>query len=201
MTRLNATGLRRGIGVLSIAAGASWAIKGLDYFFWSGDNWSCTPVYGAFMNTLDVVAMLGLVPVLLFLVSASRTQSRNVASVFGLIAAGAIALSGVTNFLEHCVVEHSIDGPSGFLGPYQTGGLLFLPSIIVFTGLLTRISFLPRWTSVVLFAGSLGWLRAEEGGLIAFGASWMVLGVVLLTQRNSVASSPDAGVQNAMPRS
>ncbi|GAB3414922.1 hypothetical protein [Flindersiella endophytica] len=76
---------------------------------------------------------------------------------------------------------------------FVAGSVLFLPGLLVLTVAVFRAGTGHRWIGPVLVAGVVtsGVVR-DYGGTAAFGAAWIVVGVLLLTDRRRSAGGPGA---------
>jgi hypothetical protein len=103
--------------------------------------------------------------------------------VIGLVAAAAFGVAGLANLLEHCAGLDAL----GFA--YVIGLLLGMLLLVVYGVMLRRVG-LPGWCTWLLVLGTvLGVLFSEQGGLIAFGLSWLAFGLVLIRKSSPMPPS------------
>ncbi|MEO8476970.1 MAG: hypothetical protein ABI572_07945 [Actinomycetota bacterium] len=185
----------RGTGALSIAAGVAWVVFDARERFSFSNDWSCDSTNGYLMNAVDTIAMLGLASVLLSLFFAFRADARRWLSLPALSAALGFAIAGTVNLIEHCVVSHMIESSPLGLPPYTLGGLIAIPSVILFALALTRVRGVPRWCAWTLVVGAVSFpLLGYGGGILIFGLAWVVFGAYLLavTEPGKARAEPPA---------
>jgi hypothetical protein len=160
------------IGWTSVIAGLAWIAKDAGpRFSPDTDYWDCDSSYDYALNALDTVAFLLLVPLLLYLFRAYRTSTQAKAGLAAPASAAGFVIAGIANALEHCAGM----GALGFA--YVIGVLLGFVLLLVFALALARERLIPAWARWLFLAGTAaGLLLANQGGLIAFGLTGVILG-------------------------
>jgi hypothetical protein len=162
-------------GVAAIVAGIAWIGRDVgprvspdsDYF-------NCNSSYDYLLNGIDTVAFVILGLAILGLRILFKRDIGSTMAWIGNVAAGALVVAGVANLFEHCAGLDAL----GF--PYVIGLTSGLLLLIAFSIGLSQTTF-PRWVVWLLVVGTgLGILFANQGGFIAFGIAWVILGIVLL---------------------
>jgi hypothetical protein len=178
--------LQLSAAAFSIFAGAAWVAKDIGgRISPDPDYWNCNSPYDYALNGIDVIAFLFVPTAILALRALYREDFSRTGVVLGYISAGGLAIAGVSNLLEHCAGAE----PLGFA--YVIGLVLGMLLLLPFELFLTRTE-LPVWGVVLLLLGTAaGIFFANQGGPTVFGASWIVLGVLLLQAR--LSSSPQSG--------
>jgi hypothetical protein len=161
--------------IAAIVAGIAWVAKYLgERVSPDSDYFNCNSSYDYLLNGIDTVAFVILGLAVLGLRSMFRSDIGSAMARIAVAAAVALAVAGVANLLEHCAELDAL----GF--PYVIGLLVGMLLLIGFSLGLRRTT-LPNWVVWLLVVGAgIGILLANQGGYIAFGTAWIVLGVVLL---------------------
>ncbi len=147
------------------------------------DYWNCNSSYDYLLNLIDTVAFLVLSLALFGLYKVFRSTIGERRAVTGLIAAIAFGVAGLANVFEHCADLDAL----GFA--YVIGLMLGMLSLLAF-GVMLRRAGLPAWSTWFLVLGTvLGILFNNQGGIVVFGASWLVLGLLLIQKSSSSVHS------------
>ena len=179
--------LRMITGTSAILAGLAWVAKHIgSWVSPDPDYWDCNSSSDYLRNGVDTVAFLALGVVLFGLYRIFRSVMGKTKAEIGLVAGAGFGVAGLANLLEHCAGLDAL----GFA--YVIGLMLGMLLLIAFGVFLRRVG-LPSWCTWLLVLGTvLGVLFAEQGGLIAFGLSWLAFGLVLIRKSGSVPKSLDA---------
>ncbi len=158
----------------AIVAGLAWVAKDVgSRISPDPDYWDCNSAYDYALNAVDTLAFLSLGLALLGLHKLFRDTIGHKRAGIGVVAAAGFGVAGVANLLEHCAGL----GALGFA--YVIGLILGLLLLFVF-GLALMRTPIPTWcTGLLLIGTAAGILRAEQGGMIVFGCSWVLFGLVL----------------------
>lgn len=147
------------------------------------DYWNCNSSYDYVLNGIDTAAFFLLGLALFGIQRIFRSTIGKTRAMVGLVAAAAFGVAGLANLFEHCVGLDEL----GFA--YVIGLMLGMLLLVAFGLILTRVAF-PRWSTWFLVFGTVvGILFFEQGGLIAFGSSWFVVGMVLVRISGSMPQS------------
>jgi hypothetical protein len=180
------TRIRIVTGATALLAGSAWVAKDIggrvspDH-----DYWDCNSTYDYVLNGVDTVAFLALALTVLGLVELFRREIGGRKPWIGSLAAAGFAAAGLANLFEHCAGLEAL----GFV--YVVGlmlGMLLLAAFI----LSLRSATVASWVVWLLLVGTgAALLLANQGGFVAFGGAWLVLGVVLiqLSRRESRAAA------------
>lgn len=159
----------------AITSGLAWVAKdvGSRISLSDSDYWDCNSAYGYALNAVDTLAFLSLGLALLGLHKLFRDTIGHKRAGIGAAAAAGFGVAGVANLLEHCAGL----GALGFA--YVIGLMLGLLLLFVF-GLALMRTPIPTWcTGLLLIGTAAGILLNNQGGMIVFGCSWVLFGLVL----------------------
>lgn len=167
--------LRTITAVSSIVAGLAWLGREIGgRISPDPDYWDCNSSYDYALNATDTVAFIALALTLFGLYRLFQAAIGGRWALIGVVAAAGFVLGGAANLLEHCAGLAAL----GFA--YVIGLTLGMFLLLAFELTLTRAQ-IPNWSTGVLLVGTVaGVLLANQGGLIAFGCSWVLFGIALL---------------------
>ena len=167
--------LRIVTAITALLAGIAWFAKGIGGGISPDpDYWDCNSSYDYVLNGIDTVAFLALALTTVGLAELYRSDIGSRKALIGSLSAAGLAAAGIANLLEHCAGLEA-------LGLVYVVGLM-LGMLLIAAFLLTlRSATIALWVVWMLFFGTLAALLfANQGGFVAFGVAWLVLGVVLL---------------------
>jgi hypothetical protein len=140
-------------------------------------------LYDYVLNGIDTVAFLALALTVLGLAELCRSEIGGRSALIGWVAATGFTAAGLANLLEHCAGLEAL----GFV--YVVGLMLGMVLLAAFT-LALRSAMIASWVVWLLLVGTVAaLLLANQGGLVAFGSVWLVLGVVLLHRSSRKTSA------------
>lgn len=166
-------------GTTSVLAGVAWVAKDIGgRVSPDPDYWDCNSSYDYVLNGIDTVAFLALGLTVLGLVELFRSEIGGKNALIGSVTAAGLASAGLANLFEHCAGLEAL----GFV--YVVILMLGMLLLAAFT-LTLRSATIASWVVWLLLIGTVAAvLLANQGGLVAFGGAWLVLGVVLLQRSN-----------------
>ena len=169
------TRIRIVTGTSAVLAGLAWVAKDVGgRVSPDPDYWDCNSSYDYVLNGVDTVAFLTLALTLLGLRRLFRNVIGKTSALLGTAASAGFLVAGLANLLEHCA---SLDA----LGFSYVIGLMLGMLLLVGLTLSLRRTPIARWLVWLLLLGAgAGILLFTQGGLVAFGGAWFVLGVVLI---------------------
>jgi hypothetical protein len=177
------TSIRIATGPSAIVAGLAWIAKDIggrvspdpDYF-------NCNSSWDYLLNGIDTVAFLVMSFALLGLRELFRGTIGSRGAWLAAASAGGFGVAGLANLLEHCA---GLD----VLGLAYVLGLILGMFLLVGFALTLRRAPMPRglvW--LLLLGGAAGILLANQGGYVAFGGAWVVLGVALIRSHDPLGA-------------
>jgi hypothetical protein len=171
-------------GTSAIGAGLAWVAKDIgSRVSPDPDYWNCNSSYDYLLNGIDTVAFLALGLALFCLHKIFRSAMGERRAVIGLVASAGFGVAGLSNLLEHCA---GLDA----LGLSYVIGLMLGMLLLVAFGVMLRRLGLPSWCTWFLVLGTvLGVLFNDQGGLIAFGLSWLAFELVLIRKSSPMPPS------------
>lgn len=162
------------VAAAAIIAGAAWVAKGIGSHVASGDYWDCNSASDYAWNGIDTIAFLAVAFTILGLCNLFADAIDSKRAVVGVAGGICFGVAGIANLLEHCAGLDKL----GFA--YVIGLMLGMVLLFLFSLALRRAP-IPTWPAGLLLVGTAaGTLLANQGGLVAFGCSWMLLGLVLV---------------------
>jgi hypothetical protein len=171
-------------GTTALLAGIAWLAKDVGgRVSPDPDYWDCNSSYDYVLNGIDTVAFLALGLTVLGLAELYRSEIGGRNALIGSVAATGFAAAGLANLLEHCAGLEAL----GLV--YVVGLMLGMLLLAAFT-LTLRSATLASWVALLLLFGTVAALLfANQGGFVAFGGAWFVLGVVLLWRSGRESSA------------
>jgi hypothetical protein len=162
-------------GISALLASVAWIAKDIGGRITPDPNyWNCSSSYDYALNAIDTMAFLSLGVALIGLCTIFRAAIGEKMAWIGAIAAVSFGVTGFANLLEHCAGLDEL----GIL--YVIGLMLGMLLLIAFGLLLTRVHVPTGFAWFLVVGPAAAILLSDQGGFIAFGLSWGVLGVALL---------------------
>lgn len=162
-------------GTSAVLAGLAWVAKDVGgRASPDPDYWDCNSSYDYVLNGVDTIAFLTLGLTLLGLRWLFRNVIGKTSALLGTAAAAGFVIAGLANLLEHCAALDAL----GFA--YVIGLMLGMLLLVGFTLSLRRTPIARSLVWLLLLGAGAGILLFNQGGLVAFGGAWFVLGVVLI---------------------
>jgi hypothetical protein len=177
---------RLSTGTSALVAGLGWVAKDVgSRVSPDSDYFNCNSSYDYLLNGIDTVAFVALALALFGLHRIYRPAIGKAGAAIGLVAGAGLGVVGLANLFEHCAGVDAL----GF--PYVIGLVVGMLLLVAFEVMLTRVE-LPKWSTWFLVLGTvLGFFFFNQGGLIAFGLSWLAFGLILIRKSSSRHASTE----------